>query len=79
MGFVENMTVVSESVGSFIVTVRVFLPEPRESLPVQFFLDLETQDGSAGEEGREGGREGGKDGRKEKKQRSERRRVNEII
>ena len=63
----ENMTVVSESVGSFIVTVTVFLPEPRESLPVQFFLDLETQDGSAGEEGREGGREGGKDGRKERR------------
>ena len=54
----ESMTVVSESVGSFIVTVRVFLPDPTESLPVQFFLDLATQDGSAGEEGREGGREG---------------------
>ena len=77
----ENMTVVSESVGSFIVTVRVFLPEPTESLPVQFFLDLETQDDSAGEEGREGGREGGRERWKEreKKQRSERRRVNEII
>ena len=51
MGFVGNKTVVSESVGSFIETVRVFLPEPDESLPVQFFLNLETQDGSAGEDG----------------------------
>ena len=51
----ENMTVVSESVGSFIETVRVFLPEPYETLPVRFFLELQTQDGSAGEKGREGG------------------------
>ena len=51
MGFVGNRTVVSESVGSFIETVRVFQPEPDESLPVQFFLNLETQDCSAGEDG----------------------------
>ena len=53
----ENMTLVSESVGSFIETVRVFLPEPDGALPVQFFLNLETQDGSAGEEEWEEGRE----------------------
>ena len=51
MGFVGNRTVVSESVGSFIETVKVLLPEPEEALPVQFFLNLETQDGSAGEDG----------------------------
>ena len=42
----ETVTVVAESIGSFIQMVTVFRPE---EFLLQFFMDLMTVDGSASE------------------------------
>ena len=70
----DNVTVVSESIGSFIQMVSVFRPGETMTLSLTFFMNLMTVDSSAGELGgreveegevgkeREGGREVGGEG-----------------
>ena len=78
VGFVDDVTVVSESVGSFIQMVSVFRPGETMTLSLTFFMNLMTVDSSAGELGREGGgggrgREGerGREGGGREKERGE--------